>query len=90
MLSSFIMLSYAVLVLPFDCKIENFLLIFNEIVIITAIGHMIVFSDSFSSVSTQVKINAGWTFDFLILIQIIVNLSLYLWDFAYMVVRIIR
>ena len=82
------MLSYAVLVLPFDCKIENFLLIFNELVIITAIGHMIVFSDSFSSVSTQVKINAGWTFDFLI--QIIVNLSLYLWDFAYMVVRIIR
>jgi hypothetical protein len=33
---------------PFESIVENFLLVFNESIIITAVYHMMVFSDAFN------------------------------------------
>ena len=70
------MLGYLLMVWPFENAVENFLQIFNEIVIISAVGHMFLFSDAFVIPST-LRVNAGWSFDLLIVLQILVNVVLY-------------
>lgn len=47
LIQSMLMLMYATKYKIFLSKIENFLLIFNEIMIFIAVLHMIVFSDAF-------------------------------------------
>ncbi len=93
MIQSFIMLEYVLRVRPFESPVENFLLVFNELTVIAAVCHMIVFSDAYSgstSISPELKSKAGWTFCYLILSQIVVNLTLYLSEATYKVYRILR
>lgn len=83
------MLGYFLKVTPFEIGIENFLLVFNELVILTSIGHMFAFSQGFQ-LETSIKVGAGWTFDFLIAIQIVVNVLLYLGLTTYQIFRVLR
>ncbi|TNV87615.1 hypothetical protein FGO68_gene121 [Halteria grandinella] len=69
---------------PFLSDVENVLSLFNECVIIAAINHMMVFSEAFNGeTDLDTKIGAGWSFNYLILVQILVNLALYLGEAIY-------
>lgn len=83
------MLGYFLRVTPFEIDVENFLLVFNECVILTSIGHMFAFSKGFT-LETPVKVTAGWTFVFLILSQVVVNVFCYLSLTIYQTGRVIR
>lgn len=62
---------------------------FNELVVIAAILHMFAFSDGFT-LGYDVKNSAGWTFNYLIVAQIIVNLVIYGVEISLLVFRIVR
>ncbi len=76
MIQSFVMLSYFVRVRPFESAIENFLQVFNEVVVITSIAHVFAFSDGLG-VTPNGKLGAGWSFVFFVVAQIGVNSVLY-------------
>jgi len=59
------MLGYFLNVRPFENPIENFLQIFNELVVLASIGHLFVFSNGLETSATD-KTGAGWTFVFLV------------------------
>jgi hypothetical protein len=54
---------------------------------------MIVFSDAFSGdpvESLPIKSQAGWSFCFLIIAQIFVNLALYFCETMYKIIRVLK
>ena len=67
------MLGYFLKVRPFENSVLNFLQVYNELVVISAICHMFVFSEGIQT-SSPMRVNAGWTFDLIIALQIVVNL----------------
>ena len=89
LIQSMMMLMYVTKYKIFVSNIENFLLIFNEIMIIVAILHMIIFSDAFN-LTVQQKNIAGWTFNAIILLLVIVNLVLYAYEVSAMIFKIIK
>jgi hypothetical protein len=82
MVQSFVMLGYFLKVRPFERSVENFLQVFNELVVLISIIHLFVFSDGLV-VTSNSKIGAGWSFVFLVIIQIAVNSLLYFGVMSY-------
>ena len=82
MAQSFVMLGYFLTVRPFERSVENFLQVFNEVVVLASISHLFVFSDGLAATSNG-KIGAGWTFVFLVVIQIGVNSLVYFGVMSY-------
>lgn len=70
---SFVMLGYFVKVQPFEISTLNFLQIFNELIVISAICHMFIFSEGMKTAS-DMRVSAGWSFDLIIAAQIVVNM----------------
>jgi hypothetical protein len=89
MIQSSVFLLYVVKTQPYDSIAENFLQVFNELVVIAAILHMIVFSNAFT-LAYEVKNQAGWTFNYLIVIQIVTNLAVYGVEIAYKVYKLVK
>ena len=59
------MLGYFLSVRPFENPVENFLQVFNEVVVLFSISHLFVFSDGFA-LNSITKISGGWSFVFLV------------------------
>lgn len=70
---SSMMTGYLANVLPFESNFDNFLEIFNELMILATILHLYPFSDAFDS-NVNTRNTAGWTFLGFVLAQILINL----------------
>ena len=73
MLLSQVMLSYVTIVRPFINSWDNILLIINELAVLIAIFHILVFTN-FQDSSDDLKNTVGWSFVALIVLQISANL----------------
>lgn len=73
-IASLLMINYGFKVQPFEIPVDNFLLIFNESIVLVCTLHLHMFS--LGSENVEFINNVGWSYAAMIFLQVIVNLGI--------------
>jgi hypothetical protein len=72
--------AYITSIRPFEIKVLNYLEVFNELIILSCLYHMLIFTGAFTT-DKETLYTVGWSMDIVLVIHFLVNMCMIAYQF---------